>query len=246
MAENLIIATWNIASTSKINAVLSILKHRKVDVIAFQEVDLYSPRAEWQGLSAWNARDKGYTLSFFPALCFDHDEDYPKHNYGVAILSNLKVSSSSGFLLGPNIGIPSSSEDEMRTLGACEFLTKGQQKIFFGCTHLAHTKGFSDSYIRHSQAKNISRIVRDYPSNDPSIIAGDFNCDPFSSDLKPLTSMYNFTDDSSNTTYKNRLTNEERRIDFFLFKNCIVSSSTTHWYKEISDHALVISNLTII
>jgi endonuclease/exonuclease/phosphatase family metal-dependent hydrolase len=142
-------------------AVANVIKQEQPDLVALQEVDVYTTRS---GKSLHQAEElarlTGMKAYFAKAI------DYGGGEYGVAILSKHPMEGMQNHPLPTANG----TGGELRTLASAVIILPGGKKILFGSTHLdAQAKDTN----RLLQARKIVDILK--PETLPVILAGDFN-----------------------------------------------------------------------
>lgn len=159
-----------------INAIANVIIQQKPDVVALQEVDVYTTRSgitlhEAQSIAALT----GMTAYFGKAI------DYAGGEYGVAILSKFPIENMK------NTPLPTDplTGGELRTLVSATVTLPGSRKIVVACTHL------------DAQGANTNRLLQIQKILDvlkmetlPVIVAGDFNADPSNAVITQLDSYF--------------------------------------------------------
>lgn len=140
-------------------AIARVINQEKPDLVALQEVDVYTERS---GKKLDQARELGRLTgmkSFFMKAL-----DYQGGEYGIAVLSKHPIVDSAGYLLprDPAVG------GEDRAVASITVQLPGNKKVIFASTHLDLKES-----NRLSQAKALTGHFEN--SNIPMILAGDFN-----------------------------------------------------------------------
>ncbi len=213
-------------------AIARVINQEKPDLVALQEVDVYTERSGKQLDQARElARLTGMKSFFMKAL------DYQGGEYGIAVLSKHPILDSAGYLLpcDPALG------GEDRAVASITVQLPGNKKIIFASTHLDLKEG-----NRLLQAKALIGHLE--KSGLPMILGGDFNA------LKgsPVIDLFDrhFTrtcrDDCAPTI---PVINPNRTIDFIMYKPAgRVSVLNTRVIDEqyASDHLPVVAELEIL
>ncbi|HET9279321.1 MAG TPA: endonuclease/exonuclease/phosphatase family protein [Flavitalea sp.] len=147
-----------------VNAIANVIKNEQPDVVALQEVDVYTTRS---GKSLHQAEEIG-RLTGMKAY-FAKAIDFAGGEYGVAILSKLPM----GVVQNHPLPTAAGTGGERRTLATAVITLPSGKKILFACTHL-DAQGSDTNRIM--QAEKVVEILR--RENMPIILAGDFNATP--------------------------------------------------------------------
>jgi endonuclease/exonuclease/phosphatase family metal-dependent hydrolase len=159
-----------------INAIATVIKQQQPDVVALQEVDVYTTRS---GNTLHQAEElaklTGMTAYFAKAI------DYGGGEYGVAILSRFPMENMK------NTPLPTddATGGEHRTLASVTLVLPGNKKIIFASTHL---DAQSSDGNRQLQIKKILEVLKQ--ETLPVIIAGDFNAVPTNDVITQLDSYF--------------------------------------------------------
>jgi endonuclease/exonuclease/phosphatase family metal-dependent hydrolase len=142
-------------------AIASLINHQEPDLVALQEVDVYTTRS---GKSLHQA-DELAKLTGMKAY-FAKAIDYAGGEYGVAILSKYPMETVKNYPLPTAAG----TGGELRTLATAILTLPNGKRILFANTHL---DAQSNDTNRVLQANAIVDILK--PEKLPVILAGDFN-----------------------------------------------------------------------
>jgi endonuclease/exonuclease/phosphatase family metal-dependent hydrolase len=156
-----------------------VIKQQGADIVALQEVDVYTARSGASLNEATElARLTGMTAYFAKAI------NYGGGEYGVAILSRYPMEDRK------NMPLPTddNTKGEHRTLGTATIVLPGNKKFVFACTHLDAQHGDTN---RQLQIKKIVEILKN--ESLPVVIAGDFNAVPESSVIQQLDRSFTRT-----------------------------------------------------
>lgn len=159
-----------------IHAIATVIKQQQPDVVALQEVDVYTTRSGKTLHQAEElARLIGMTAYFAKAI------DYTGGEYGVAILSKFPMENRK------NTPLPTddATNGEHRTLASVTLILPDNKKIVFANTHL---DAQGSDINRQLQIKKILEVLK--KETFPVIIAGDFNAVPTSNVITQLDSYF--------------------------------------------------------
>lgn len=156
-------------------AIANIINQSKADLVALQEVDIYTERS---GIDIHQAKELG-RLTNMNAFFVNAMDVFGGGEYGVAVLSRFPILDSVGYELptDPSIG------GEMRKLAVVKVEMPDKTEITFASTHLDHRSVDN----RMFQADLIGRVLQ--KEKGLVILAGDFNDFPNS---RPLDYFDNF------------------------------------------------------
>jgi endonuclease/exonuclease/phosphatase family metal-dependent hydrolase len=160
-------------------AIANVIKQQGADIVALQEVDVYTARSGASLNEATElARLTGMTAYFAKAI------NYGGGEYGVAILSRYPMEDRK------NMPLPTddNTKGEHRTLATATIVLPGNKKFVFACTHLDAQHGDTN---RQLQIKKIVEILKN--ESLPVVIAGDFNAVPESSVIQQLDRSFTRT-----------------------------------------------------
>jgi endonuclease/exonuclease/phosphatase family metal-dependent hydrolase len=160
-------------------AIANVIKQQGADIVALQEVDVYTARSGASLNEATElARLTGMTAYFAKAI------NYGGGEYGVAILSRYPMEDRK------NMPLPTddNTKGEHRTLATATIVLPGNKKFVFACTHLDAQHGDTN---RQLQIKKIVGILKN--ESLPVVIAGDFNAVPESSVIQQLDRSFTRT-----------------------------------------------------
>ncbi|MBS1747249.1 MAG: endonuclease/exonuclease/phosphatase family protein [Bacteroidetes bacterium] len=213
--------------TIDVDAIASVIKKQKADVVALQEIDVNTKRSGNINEAALLAKKAGYP-SFFFAKAMDFDGG----QYGILILSKYLLSDTKAYQLPKD----SVNGGEQRMLATGTVNLPGGKSFLFGCTHL-------EAYHENSRLLQVREICRIAGETDlPFIIAGDFNANEGSSVINILDK--NFTRSCSNCPPTFWEDGETGAIDFIASKPKNVFKTLSHVVvqnKEASDHFPVVT-----
>jgi len=209
--------------------IAQVIREAKPDLVALQEVDLYTGRNGGRDL----ASELGLLTRLVPlygrSMRFDGGE------YGEAILSRSSILSSR------NHALPSTEGHEPRSALEVSYLMESGDTIVFMGTHFDHM-GEED---RIKQADRVIEILAE--TDLPVLLAGDLNARPESSameilfaDLKPSDPDFEFTSPSRSPRAK---------IDYILYgpseRWWVLESRVIH-NNVASDHCAFLSVLELL
>lgn len=182
------VATYNIRHARgndgrvSLTRVADTMQTLQADVIALQEVDRYVPRSRFANQAKVLARYTGMNFSFAPNLRF-----FFISSFGNAILCRYPILKQNNFLLP--------GKKEQRGLQHCIIALPLTGRISLFNTHL----GLS-SDDRSQQIEAITKEIQTF-SSYPILLAGDFNCCPGATELKPLAAILNYGSSSPINTF---------------------------------------------
>ncbi len=162
-----------------IEAIANVIKKQQPDLVALQEIDVYTDRSGKNLNEADEiARLTGMQAYFAKAI------DYGGGEYGVAILSKYPMEKMTNNPLPTADG----TGGEHRTLATAVINLPGNKKIVFACTHLDAQKNDTNRLL---QIQKIADILEG--EKLPVIIAGDFNATPNSNVINTLDKYFTRT-----------------------------------------------------
>jgi endonuclease/exonuclease/phosphatase family metal-dependent hydrolase len=240
-SRRLRIGTWNIASSNNHDAIVSRLAQLDIDICALQEV-MFDYAVDLPTVLDCRAGCLcDYYWHFTPALMPDQLGGGKSQYFGLAIVSRSPLQREVSFQLGPmHAGRIANAESEPRVLQIAA--PQLDRPLIIGNTHLASTEGWSLSATRRSQAARVADIVRSIALPAPLILCGDFNTDPFSSDLTELRQVLPYVYSSKEATYV-EASNQRPPIDFFCSSVALTASISVFAAEGLSDHNLVVATL---
>lgn len=207
--ENLKIMAYNIHHANPpskpdiidIEAIVNVIRKENPDVVALQEVDVYTERSGPINQAKEIARQLGMNYFFGRAI------DYEGGEYGVAILSKYPLSKTINHSLPTEEG----TNGEPRVLATAIITTPDGNEVIVGSTHLDAQK---ESTNRLLQIHKIVKLAED--EEKPLIIAGDFNAVPGSEVINMLDNYFERTCEDCPLTSSAQ--NPVRTIDFIAFR----------------------------
>jgi len=226
------VLTFNIlhGATTKgdfnLEKIASVIKNADPDLVALQEVDFKTKRAQNYDLATELGQRTKMASLFGIAMPYDGGA------YGEGILTKMPI------LKSENIALPHSPGNEARTaLSVLVQLASGDTIQFIG-THLEHQRNSSD------RIDQVQKIIDKFADcSFPTILAGDLNDLP---DSKPISMLKEYWMESFGNlpqpTYSSK--NPERKIDYIFYR------PYEHWevvQKKVicdtiaSDHCAVLS-----
>lgn len=184
-----------------LEAIAKVIKDLNPDLVALQEVDVYTGRSGAFNQAEELGKMTGLSAHFFKAI------DYDGGQYGVAILSRYPVTESHRY---PLPGIEGQG-GEPRILATATVELSSKEKLLFACTHLDAQK---ESGNRLVQMKAIAGLLGE--SSIPVILAGDFNAVPGSEVINLLDEHFHRTCESCEFTIP--VDTPNRTLDFITFR----------------------------
>jgi endonuclease/exonuclease/phosphatase family metal-dependent hydrolase len=212
-----------------------VIRAAEPDLVALQELD--------SGAQRTNGIDEAEDLARLTKMhgVFGPAMDFQGGKYGDAVLSRFPIVSSQTLALPWRPG-GQSGRREPRV--AVEVVTKiGGEDVVFISTHLDHTREPSD---RLEQANQINSAYRG--DDRPTILAGDFNCEPGSPPMRELSRVWTLASnaDDSPTSPADKPTT---KIDHVLVKPSqrfrVVSAKVID-EPVASDHRPVVVKLEVV
>jgi endonuclease/exonuclease/phosphatase family metal-dependent hydrolase len=179
----LVVMTYNIHHANPpsvkdkidIDAIAKVINQQKPDLVALQEVDVYTQRSGKEINEAEALANKtGMQFYFAKAIDFEGGE------YGVAILSKFPLENSATHKLPTAEGI----EGEPRVIATSFVQLPGGRKILFACTHFDAEDNDTSRFL---QVNKIAEILNEQAL--PVIIGGDFNAEPGTRVINKLDSF---------------------------------------------------------
>lgn len=177
--QTVTVMTYNIRHASPpsypnkidVDTVAGVIKKHQPDIVALQEVDVYTGRSGKELHEAQAIAEKaGLHASFGKTINFSGGA------YGIAVLSKYPIDSSK------TMALPSANDKtERRALQLTYLRLPGDTKLVFACTHL---DAESSDESRLLQMATIDSVLVAIPY--PVLLAGDFNAEPESQVIKKL------------------------------------------------------------
>lgn len=212
-----------------VDAIAAVIKQQGADIVALQEVDVYTGRSGKISQAEQLAAKAGYRFYYFGKAM-----DFDGGGYGVLILSRYPLTDT----ITHRLPMAEQKGGEPRVLAAATVTLPNNSAIRFGSTHLEAYNKVS----RILQIKEISKIAREV--SIPFIIAGDFNAGEDNDVIHILDEDFTRTCKNCPSTFWE--TGETGAIDFIAFKPKSIFTIVSHQVvqnKEASDHMPVIADL---
>ncbi len=182
-----------------LDLIARVIKEAGPDLVALQEVDFRTRRANGMDLVLELAHRTGMIPLFGKAM------DYDGGAYGEGILSKTPIEASMVYPLD------ATPEHEPRAALMVKISLSNGEKIAFIGTHLDHTDDPSD---RIAQAMQLNTLLREIEV--PVILAGDLNAIPGSVPIELLTDKWTMAaGNNASPTYPSA--NPSRKIDYVFF-----------------------------
>jgi len=215
-----------------IDAIVAVINREMPDVVALQEVDVYTARS---GKSLHQA--EAIATKTGMKAYFTKSIDFGGGEYGIAVLSRYPI------LTGKSHALPTAagSGGEPRALCTAVLQLPGGRKIMMASTHLDVQRNDSS---RLMQIRAINRIIGE--AGMPAILAGDFNAPENSATIRTLDSSFTRTCYSCAPTIP--VENPKRAIDFIAFRPQGGATVLQHQVipeRYASDHLPVMAVLVI-
>jgi endonuclease/exonuclease/phosphatase family metal-dependent hydrolase len=228
------VLTFNILHGATVNndfdldKIASVIKEADPDLVALQEVDFKTTRANKYDLVTELGWRTKMTSLFGKAMDFDGG------GYGEGILTKMPIISSR------NVPLPYSEGNESRAaLEVMVELDSGDTICFIG-THLEHKKNDPD---RMCQARRINEIF--LLNTYPTILAGDLNDTPKSAPIQVLNKFWTDASGKDATFPSNE---PQRKIDYIMYlpsNKWEVLETKVICDEVASDHCAVLSVLRL-
>jgi endonuclease/exonuclease/phosphatase family metal-dependent hydrolase len=213
-----------------IAAIAQVIKTYQPDLVAIQEVDVYTKRSgDTLNQAKALALLTGMHYAFGKAINYDGGE------YGLAILSKYPILDAEVYPLPSD----TATHGEPRILFVASVSLPGGINILFGNTHLDAQRS---AVNREWQIKKINLIASGIKT--PFIIAGDFNATPESSIVQQLDQHFRRTCNPCGFTIPN--INPNKTIDFIAFSPATKFTVVNHQVipeHDASDHLPVMADL---
>ncbi|MCF7740972.1 MAG: endonuclease/exonuclease/phosphatase family protein [Candidatus Marinimicrobia bacterium] len=213
-----------------LDLIASVINEQKPDLVALQEVDLWTNRAHNMDLALELAQRTDMIPLFGKAMSYDAGE------YGEAVLSRFSFSRTK------NHPLPYTSGKEPRAaLQTVVELPTGQKISFIG-THLDHT---SQDKNRIMQAKAINKIFKNCEM--PTVLAGDLNARPQSEPIRLLEKIWHSSFQNPVPTFPSP--DPDRKIDYIMYKpenRWKVVSKKVVDEQVASDHCPVVVDIELL
>lgn len=177
MAKEMTILSYNVKNGSGMDKkkdydrTAKVIRDRKPDVVALQELDNKTSRSGGKDVLAEIARRTGMKGTYAKAINFGGGE------YGIGLLSKVVPLSVKR--------IPLPGKEEARVMLVAEF-----EKYFFAVVHLSLTQK-----DRGSSVETITKLAAE--SKKPFFIAGDFNAKPDSPEMVKMKEKFTLLSDDS-------------------------------------------------
>ncbi len=217
-----------------IEAIARVINLQQPDLVALQEIDVYTERS---GKSLHQADElaakTGMKAYFAKAI------DYGGGAYGVAILSRYPMESLKRYPLPTASG----TNGEPRILATAVITLPGTKKIVFACTHLDAQRKDTN---RVMQMQKIAEILKQEVL--PVILAGDLNADPSSTTIRILDDHFTRSC-TGNCGFTIPVENPAKTIDFISFMPKSAFTVITHKVideRYASDHLPVCAVLKLV
>ena len=214
-----------------LEAIANVIRNEKVDLVALQEVDVYTERSGKVNQAEALAKLLGMHYYFAKAI------DFGGGDYGVAILSRYPLSDTL------KVPLPEEAEPkaEDRVLALATVQLPGGQRIRFGSTHL----DVLNNANRLQQIQTINAVTE--AEELPFILAGDLNDYPTSPAIAALDKVFQRTCQSGcEPTFPQD--KPDRIIDYIAFSRTSLLKVLSHHVvpeSYASDHRPVIAVLEL-
>lgn len=186
--------------TNDLNVVADVIKTINPDIVALQEMDYKTNRADSRDITTGIAQKTNMISIFAKAVDFDGGE------YGQAVLSK------NTFLRTGKINLPHNPGNEPRIAIEALIILPAGDTIRFTGTHLDHQK---NNVERLEQVKELNKwfLNEEYPT----ILAGDLNDIPGSEPIEILEKNWGSSYDKTDPQFTFPSDAPEKKIDYVMF-----------------------------
>lgn len=184
----------------ELERIAKVIRESEADIVALQEVDNACKRSQGVDQAEWLAKRLKMNHAFGANI------ELQGGHYGNAVLSRFKILDSKNHLL-PNV---KNGEQRGVLLASIEFRASQKPLVIFA-THFDHRR---DSKERIQSANAINAMLED--SNEPRLLAGDFNAFRSSETIKTLEQKWRHTSAKELATVP--VSNPTRQIDFIFHR----------------------------
>jgi endonuclease/exonuclease/phosphatase family metal-dependent hydrolase len=250
-------ATWNIGCGAKgfhghnpLGLANALIEH-EIDVCVLQEVDAFAKRSNFVDFPSVLKGATGFNSAYCVSVNFPSEQVLMPREYGNLLLSKYPILHVETVILEHDITLPHRhpAEIERRTGVLVQVDADGFKPWFVG-THLAYSPDLIPSPVRQGQINSlIGAIERLIPAKEPVVIGGDFNTGFCSQEIAALSSRFEpITQDIRPTWPIGGKTQGQAApliaIDHIFGRGFVEARSTVVDYPELTDHSLVIADLT--
>lgn len=233
MTYNLWASRPGFLQTQNLIEMAAVIKKAAPDLVALQEVDKFTKRNPID-VTKELAERSGMKYYYY-AKAMNHDGG----EYGDAILSNLPLKETKGYVLGTTAELPGENRSVARVT-----VEKEGKEIYFISTHLDH---LAPETNRIKQAKDIVDILKTY--DKPVILGGDLNALPDSETMRILRQHLTWGCFNNNCAFTFPATNPNRAIDYLMFAPVSAFSVKSYqaytWAGNASDHLPVLATFEL-
>lgn len=238
MTYNIYGARASSGPPANLEALAKVINQEKPDLVALQEVDVYTRRT---GVNVHQAEElaklTGMDWYFTKAI------DVAGGAYGDAVLSRLPILERKRYALpvAPDIG------GEFRTMAMIR-VKKDDREFYFASTHLDH---LAQEDSRLLQAAELKRIVTEL--GKPLILGGDFNAIPGSQTMGIIRSFMNqgclqqcpftFPSDKPDRTIDYIMTTPVNRFSVTRYNSITGYDEVLKVY--VSDHRAIVADISV-
>lgn len=239
-AINLKVMTYNIygarpGGIKNIQELADVINRIKPDLVALQEVDVYTTR---NGKDVHVAEElaKLCNMDYFFAKAIDRYDG----EYGDAVLSKLPIKATKAY----NLSTTTELGGEIRSVARIT-VNVGGEEVYFISTHFDH---LSNEANRVRQAREFVDIIKDF--DKPVIVGADFNAKPNSKTIKILREQLVLGCANNNCNqFTFSTTNPNRVIDYIMYKDInklkVSLYTVDTWANIESDHFPVYANFKV-
>lgn len=236
--QSLTVMTYNIhhanpptaGDSIDIDAIVQVIQAEDPDLVALQEVDVFTRRS---GTDLHQAREIAAKLNMY--YYFAKALDYQNGLYGNAVLSKFTILDSLRIGLPPMEGV----QAEYRNWAGIKVEVNGNE-LWFGSTHLDFGQGENNMYQSTTLLQQLDSFV------EPVIIGGDFNRREDSETIALFDTQFQRTCSDCPPTIP--VVNPNRTIDHIMFRPKDAFTVIEHRVVDeqyASDHLPVVAKLLI-
>lgn len=220
--------------TIDVEAIANVIKKIDADLVAFQEVDVYTARS---GLGLNQAKKLAQLTNMY--FFFSKSIDYQSGSYGNAVLSKFPIVDSVAY----HLPIDEQIGGELRSVATITVKLPEGHEIVFASTHL----GYQSKINRLMQIEQIKKAFIN--KGKPVILAGDMNAGPDSEAMKELEEIF-WLPCGENCAPSYPASNPTKKIDFILLGSKKpwkkISYGVYSMASEVSDHLPVVAEFQLV
>ena len=238
------VATYNIqAGAGDLRRIADEIKAMDADLVALQEVDVHwHPRSGFADQATELGKMLGVAVRFAPIYRMAGAQGRPPREFGVALLSKLRIESWDNDSL-TRLSTQEAQPTPARMPGLLRAVVNFRGTRVRVLT--AHLDYRSDPAIRRAQVEEIVRVLGE--SSGPTILAGDLNATPEALELQPLfRRLMDSWQPSKGPGYTYPAIAPAKRIDYVLYSDPFVLVEARVAESAAADHRPVIVSLRLV